>query len=100
MSKIVKLSRLAVVLSTLFVLGSMTALPVAYANGGKPDTLRYCNNRDYDGAVSTESDGSFQCADSGPIVSESFDGPSFTLNDVCKEQYPGTSYDLASNSCK
>lgn len=49
MSKIVKLSRLAVVLSTLFVLGSMTALPVAYADGSNPDAAatKFCNSKGF-----------------------------------------------------
>ena len=48
MSKIVKLSRLAVVLSTLFVLGSMTALPVAYADGSQPDATKFCNSKGFE----------------------------------------------------
>ncbi len=47
MSKIVRLSRLAVVLSTLFVLGSMTALPVAYADGNQPDATKFCNSKGF-----------------------------------------------------
>jgi hypothetical protein len=48
MSKIVKLSRIAVVLSTLFVLGSMTALPVAYADGNKLDATAFCKSKGFE----------------------------------------------------
>src|SRR5690349_1987431 len=102
MSKIVKLSRIAVVLFTLFVLGSMTALPVAYADGNKPDAAKYCSDRGYPavigiGGMEVPGREPFQCT-SGSLTDHS--GPIFDLNTVCAAQYPGTHYDPTSDSCK
>jgi hypothetical protein len=61
MSKVVsKLVKLAVVSSTLAVLGTTIAMPVAYANGD--DAQNYCHYL-YNGSVFYNSDaGHFMCA--------------------------------------
>lgn len=93
MLKIVKLSRIPVVLSTCLVLGSMMALPVAHADGvARPfDLNKMCLNEGYvDGAQGRE------CIGYGGVI-----GIIDESNDqVCQNLYgPTARYNPNANDC-
>jgi hypothetical protein len=88
MSKIVKLSKRAVVLSTLLVLGSLTALPVAYANNviGQPDPVKYCADQGYQYSPYYNA-----CLREGTSLNP--DLKAIPNNDgLCSENYPGSKF--------
>jgi hypothetical protein len=102
MSKIVsKLAKLAVVLSTLAVLGSMTVLPVAYANKviGQPDPKKYCANHGYQ--YSPAYNECVRTREISPgVVSLNEDKLHIPTNSVlCSEEYPGSKFQVDPFGC-
>ncbi len=96
MSKIVKLSKRAVVLSALLVFGSMTALPVAYANNviGQPDPVKYCADQGYQYSpyynACLRTQGTSLNPDLKAIPNNSV---------LCSEKYPGSKFQADPYGC-
>ncbi len=104
MSKIVKLSKLAVVLSTLLVFGSMTALPVAYANNviGQPDPGKYCADHGYQYLPMDRACARHHLAapQGVPLNTAAPQYESIPSNSVlCSEQYPGSKFQANPFGC-
>jgi hypothetical protein len=98
MSKVVsKLVKLAVVSSTLAVLGIAIPLPITYAAGGPIDLGEYCRTHGYQHYVLVEDE--VECTNDD-LTSEVVNFPLVVdASGICASHYPGSSYDKMHNQC-
>jgi hypothetical protein len=101
MSKVIsKLVKLAVVSSTLAVLGTTIVMPVAYANNviGQPDPGKYCADRGYQYSPYGYTCITTQGTPRGvPLKPHKISIPS--NSDLCSEQYPGSKFQANPFGC-